>query len=394
MSKALTGLKVIDVSRLLTGPYCTMVLADLGADVIKIEVPGRGDDSRLFGPFAHGESGYFMTLNRNKRGITLDLRKPEGQEVFKDLIKSADILLENFSTGTMEGWNIGYEELSKVNPRLIYASITGFGQYGPYSHRVAFDPIAQAMGGLMSINGYPDGTPTRVGTSIGDINASILMSTGILAALYQRERTGRGQQVDVAMQDGIIAILENAIIRHTIDKEIPQRIGSRHASVTPYDVFAARDGYVFIACANEATWQRLCKAMKKEELIADERFEVNKKRTANVEALSQLISKWIGEYTVDEVLAVFEEHAVPSAPVLTIDKVVKDPQVKARNMVVAIDHPVAGKVSIPGNPIKLSASPDTIDRPSPILGQHTDEVLSQIGYSPDRIASLKANKII
>ena len=263
MSKALAGVRVIDVSRLLTGPYCSMVLADLGADVIKIEVPGRGDDARLFGPFAHGESGYFMTLNRNKRGITLDLRKSEGQEVFKDLIKNADVLLENFSTGTMEEWNLGYDELAKVNPRLIFASITGFGQYGPYSHRVAFDPIAQAMGGLMSINGYPDGPPTRVGSSIGDINASILMSTGILAALHQRERTGLGQRVDVAMHDGIIAILENAIVRYTIDNEIPQRNGSRHASVTPYDVFAAEDGYVFIACANEATWQRLCKAMKK-----------------------------------------------------------------------------------------------------------------------------------
>jgi len=394
MTKALNGLRVIDVTRLLTGPYCSMVLADLGADVVKIEVPERGDDSRLFGPFASGESGYFMTLNRNKRGITLDLRKAEGKEVFKDLIKTADVLLENFAVGTMDGWELGYEVLAQINPRLIFASITGFGQFGPYAHRVAFDAIAQAMGGMMSINGYPDGPPTRLGSSLGDINAANIMATGILAALYQREKSGLGQHIDVSMHDGIVAILENAIVRYTIDKIVPQRIGSRHATVTPYDVYAASDGYVMIACANEATWQRLCKAMHQEELIADERFEINKQRTANAVVLSEIISEWVGRYTVKEVGDILEQNAVPSGPVLAIDEVVNDEHIRARNMMAEIDHPVAGKVIIPGNPIKMSAASDSIDRPSPTLGQHTDEVLTEIGYSPGKIAGLRAAKII
>lgn len=394
MTKALTGVRVLDVSRVLTGPYCSMVLADLGADVVKVEVPGRGDDSRLFGPFANGESGYYMTLNRNKRGITLDLRRPEGQEVLRELTRTADVLLENFASGTMEEWGLDYTRLSEINPRLIYASITGFGQYGPYSHRVAFDAIAQAMGGLMSVNGYPDGPPTRVGVSLGDINAGNFMASGILAALYQRERTGQGQRIDVSMQDCIVAILENVVVRNTIDKEIPGRLGSGHASVAPYDVFAAVDGYVFIACANEATWKRLCAAMEQLELITDERFEVNSKRASNVAALAGIINAWSGQKTVEELLGILENNSVPAAPVLTIDQVVNDPHIRARRMMVEVDHPVAGKVVIPGNPIKMSASVDSIDRPSPVLGQHTREVLGAIGYSAEKIAALSEAKII
>jgi len=394
MTKALTGVRVLDVSRVLTGPYCSMVLADLGADVVKVEVPGRGDDARLFGPFANGESGYFMTLNRNKRGITLDLRKPEGQAVLRDLAKTADVLLENFATGTMEEWGLGYNDLALINPRLVYASITGFGQFGPNSHRVAFDAIAQAMGGLMSINGYPDGPPTRVGVSLGDINAGNFMTTGILAALFQRERSGQGQRVDISMQDCIVAILENAVVRHTIDKEIPQRLGSGHASVAPYNVFAAADGYVFIACANEATWQRLCVTMEQPELITDERFDINRKRAQNIFELSAIINAWSGRLTIEQLLGILEKNSVPAAPVLTIDKVVNDPHIRARNMMVETDHPVAGKVVIPGNPIKMSASADSIDWPSPTLGQHTEEVLAGIGYSAQKIAALRAAKII
>ncbi|MDR3593059.1 MAG: CaiB/BaiF CoA-transferase family protein [Negativicutes bacterium] len=394
MTKALTGVRVLDVSRLLAGPYCSMVLADLGADVVKVEVPGRGDDARLFGPFANGESGYFMTLNRNKRGITLDLRKPEGQAVLKDLAKTADIFLENFAVGTLAEWGLGYDQLSQVNPRLIYASISGFGQYGPNSHRVAFDAVAQATGGLMSINGHPEGPPTRLGVALGDINAGSFMVTGILAALYQRERSGMGQRIDISMQDCIAAILENAVTRYTINKEIPQRLGSGHANIAPYDVFAAADGYVFIACANEATWQRLCAAMGRPELIGDERFEINHKRAKNVVELAAVISAWSSRLTAEQLLSLLEQNSVPAAPVLTIDKVVNDPHIRARQMMVEIDHPVAGKVIIPGNPIKMSASADDFDRPSPTLGQHTEEVLAGIGYSAGKIADLKTAKII
>ncbi len=395
LTKALTGLKILDVSRVLTGPYCSMMFADLGADVIKVEVPEKGDDSRLFGPFKNGESGYFITMNRNKRGITLDLRRPEGQAVLKDLAAWADVLLENFATGTMEQWGLGYRHLAAVNPRLIYASITGFGQYGPYARRFAFDAIAQAMGGLMSITGQKDGPPTRVGTALGDINAGNFAAIGILAALYQRERTGRGQRVDISMQDCIAAILENAVVRYTIDGVVPTRLGSGHASVAPYDVFAAADGYVFIACANEATWRRLCEAMGRPDLAADERFAINDKRDRNREELSALINAWTSALAIEQLLAVLGEHGVPAAPVFTVGQVVDDPHIRARNMMVTVDHPVAGRVTVPGNPVKLSASDDYAPLPSPVLGQHTDEVLAGLlGYPTEKIAALKAAKIV
>lgn len=394
MEKALAGIKVVDLSRLLTGPYCTMNLADLGADVIKVEVPGRGDDARLFGPFHNGESGYFMTLNRNKRSVTLDLRQKEGQEVLRDLIVEADVLLENFTIGTMDNWGIGYESLREINPRLIFASITGFGQFGPYAERVAFDAIAQAMGGLMSITGYPDNPPTRVGTSLGDINAGNFMTIAILAALLQRSRTGEGQRIDISMHDCIFAILENAVVRYTMTGQNPTRIGSRHASVAPYDVFQAQDGFVIIACANEATWQRLCKAMGQPELISHERFLLNDNRAQNIKELSDLINAWTGKLELAAILEVLQQNAVPAAPILTIGDLAGDPHISARRMLVETEHPVAGKVRIPGIPFKMSASPDAIERPAPVLGQHTEEVLTQLGYDAERITRLKSAKII
>jgi crotonobetainyl-CoA:carnitine CoA-transferase CaiB-like acyl-CoA transferase len=394
LTKALAGLKLLDVSRVLTGPYCTMVMADLGADVIKVEVPDRGDDSRQFGPFAHGESGYYMTLNRNKRSLTLDLRRPEGQAVLKDLALWADVLVENFAAGTMAKWGLGHDDLAALNPGLVYVSITGFGQYGPYADRFAFDAIAQATGGLMSITGQKGGPPTRVGTALGDINAGNFASIGILAALYQRERTGRGQHVDISMQDCIAAILENAVVRYTIGGVVAGRLGSAHANVGPYDVFPASDGYVFIACANEATWRRLCKAMGREDLLADPRFAANQQRVENLETLTALISSWSGGHSADNLLAILRENDVPGAPVFTVDQVVNDPHIRARNMMVTVGHPVAGPVTIPGNPVKMSACDDTIERPAPLLGQHTDEILAALGYSAEKVAALKAAKIV
>lgn len=392
--KALQGVRVLDVSRLLTGPYCSMLLADLGADVIKVEVPGRGDDARLFGPFVAGESGYFMTLNRNKRGITLDLRQEEGQRIFRELAATADILLENFAAGTMAKWGLDYESLQAVNPKLIYASITGFGQFGPYAQRVAFDAVAQAMGGLMSITGHPENPPTRVGTSLGDINAGLFMSTGILAALWQRERTGQGQRIDISMQDCIFAILENAVVRYTMTGHVPTRIGSSHATVAPYDVFEAKDGYVIIACANEATWKRLCEAMGQPSLSAEARFALNPQRVEHMKELYAVIAGWSSGLSLAEVLTTLEAHAVPAAPVLTMDALVNDPHLKARNMLVETQHPVAGSVVVPGNPIKLEASPDSIESAAPVLGQHTDEVLRELGYDESALQELRGRRVI
>lgn len=394
MKKALSHITVLDVSRLLAGPYSSMVLADLGANVIKIEVPGRGDDARLFGPFNQGESGYFIALNRNKRGMTLDLRKPEGQAVFKELVAKADIVLENFAAGTMAQWGLDYESLAAINPRLIYASISGFGQTGPYSKLVAFDAIAQAMGGMMSVTGYPDSPPTRVGPGLGDINAGNYATMGILAALLQREKTGQGQKVDISMQDCMIAILENAIVRYTMAGDTPDRIGSRHPSITPYDVFPAKDGYVIIACANEATWRRLAEAMEQPELITDERFTVNAIRTQNIHQLTPIINKWTSSRTRQEILDILRANSVPSAPIFTIPDLVENEHVLARNMVLPVDHPVVGTLRIPGNPIKLDHSPDTIDRPSPLLGQHTVEILKEFSYNENQIQQLQDQKII
>ncbi len=394
MSKALSGIRVIDVSRLLTGPYCSMILADLGADVVKVEVPERGDDSRTFGPFINGESGYYMTFNRNKRSITLDLRKNEGQQVFCDLIKDADVLLENFAVGTMDKWGLSYEKLKEINPRLIFASITGFGQVGPYAKRVAFDAVAQAMGGLMSLTGDPDRPPLRVGTSLGDINAGIFASNAILAALFQREKNGRGQRIDISMHDCIFAILENAIVRFTMEHNIPTRIGSGHPSVAPYNVFTASDGYVIIACANEATWQRLCQAMKRTELPNDKRFNCNQQRSINSKQLDEIINAWTATLTVAELELILQQNSVPVAPVLSIDSLVADPHLRERNMLVEVDHPLCGKITIPGNPIKMELSPDTIECSAPLLGQHTDVVLKEIGYAPAKIEYLRQNKIL
>jgi crotonobetainyl-CoA:carnitine CoA-transferase CaiB-like acyl-CoA transferase len=393
MNKALSGTKVLDVSRVLAGPFCAMLLADLGADVIKVEVPRRGDDSRQFGPFRNGESGYYMTFNRGKRSVTLDLRKPEGQAVFKDLARTADVVVENFAVGTMDKWGIGYDDLKTINPRIVFGSITGFGQYGPNSQRKAFDPIAQAMGGLMSVTGPEGGTPVRVGIALADISAAQFLTNGILAALIQRGRTGEGQRIDVSMQDSIVGILENSIIRHTFSGEIPSPLGSRHPTITPYDVFRTRDGQIFICGANDASWQRLCKVMGRPELANEKRFQSNQDRTCHVFELKELIEDWTKGCSQEEVLTALEASEVPCAAIMGIDAVVSDPHLKARNMFVEVNHPTAGKVLITGMPIKMSASSDIIGTP-PVLGEHTETVLKELEYSEERIAKLRATGTI
>ncbi|MCL5040373.1 MAG: CoA transferase [Firmicutes bacterium] len=387
---ALQGIKVLDLSRVLAGPYCTLVLADLGAEVIKVEVPGVGDDARSFGPFLQGESAYFMSLNRNKKSIILNLKDEAGRGIFRRLVTQFDVLVENFRPGTMAKLGLGYEELARVNPGLIYTAISGFGQTGPYRDRPAYDIVVQGMGGIMSITGEPGGIPTRVGASLGDITAALFAVTGILAALHQRGLTGEGQLVDVAMLDGQVAILENAIARYEVMGQVPGPLGNRHPSITPFTSVRAADGWLIIAIGNDSLWKRFCRLIERPELADDPRFATNPARTDNWPELERILAGIFGARPVAQWLPVLEEAGIPCGPINDIARVVADPQVQAREMIWEMTHPVAGKLKMAGSPIKLSgAEKGGIRLPAPLLGEHTREVLiSYLGLSPEEVNEL------
>jgi len=392
---ALNNLKVVDLSRVLAGPYCTMILADLGADVLKIEIPEKGDDSRQFGPYVKDESAYFMSLNRNKKSLTLNLKTKEGKDIFKKLIKDADVVVENFRPGTMEKLELDYETIKKINPEIIYASSTGFGQTGPYSKRPAYDGVIQAMGGIMSITGQQNGEPTRVGPSIGDIFSGVFTAIGILSALNKRNETGLGSFVDVSMLDCQVAILENAIARYQATGNSPKPAGNKHTSIVPFEPFDTLDGEIVIAAGNDNLWKKLCKVIGKEELISDEKFKTNPKRNENYEELKPIISNEIKKKTTKEWNEILIDVGVPCGPINDIKMVVNDEQVNARNMIQEILHPTAGKTKIPGIPIKISGNDDKIRYPAPTLGQHNEEVLiDKLGYKKEEVEKLKEKGII
>jgi len=376
--KALEGIKVLDLSRVLAGPYCTMLLADFGANIIKIEPPGVGDDSRAYGPFVGKESAYFMSLNRNKRSITLNLKREEEVELFREMVKQADVVVENYRPGTMEKFGLGYEELKKINPKIIYAACSGFGNSGPYMLKPAYDIIVQAMGGIMSITGPEGGEPTRVGASVGDIIAGIFTAYGVMLGLFHRERTGEGQKIDVGMLDCQVAILENAIARYVVSGEVPQPLGNRHPSITPFASFNAKDGHIIVGAGNERLWQHLCTLLGCPELVKDERFNTNGNRTNNVKELTALLNGIFITKTINEWLELLEKAGLPCAPINDIEKIVNDPQIKARNMIIEIEHPVAGHLKMAGVPVKMSSTPGQVERPAPMLGQHTAEILQEM----------------
>ncbi|MBN1424330.1 CoA transferase [Candidatus Fermentibacteria bacterium] len=396
MARPLEGIRVVDLTRVLAGPFCTMVLSDLGADVIKVEIPGRGDDSRAFGPFKNGTSLYFFAINRGKRSVTLNLKTERGRGILLDLVMQSDVLVENYSPGVMERLGLGYEMLREHNSRLIYAAISGFGHTGPDSKRPAYDILVQAMGGIMSITGWPDMPPTRVGMSTGDITASLFTAVGIMGALYEREKTGRGQKVDVAMLDCQLAILENAVARFQVDGVPPGPLGNRHPTITPFQAFKALDGYFVVGAGNDGIWVRLCQAIGRPDWAAETRFATNASRTDALEDLIALLEPVFAVKTVAEWLVILEAAGVPCGPVNTIDRVVENRQLKARNMLVDVEDPVAGTVLVPGNPIKLSSVP--IEPPltrAPDVGEHTDSVLSSLlGMPHARIDDLRAQGVV
>ncbi|GAB4275986.1 MAG: CaiB/BaiF CoA-transferase family protein [Deferrisomatales bacterium] len=392
----LDGLRVLDLTRVLAGPYCTLVLADLGAEVVKVEIPGVGDDARHFGPFVGPESAYFMSLNRNKKSLTLNLKDPRGKELLLRLVERFDVLVENFRPGTMEKLGLGYEALARVNPRLIYAAASGFGQTGPYRCKPAYDVVVQGMGGIMSITGHPGGPPTRVGASIGDITAGLFTAVGILAALRARERTGKGQLVDVAMLDCQVAILENAIARYEVSGQPPGRIGNRHPSITPFTSVEAADGYLIVAIGNDALWRKFCRLVGREELAEQAAYRTNRERTENWESLEPVLAEIFAGRTVAQWLELLEGAGVPCGPINTVDRVVADPQIRARGMVVEVDHPVAGKTKMAGCPIKLSAAPERWEpSPAPLLGEHSREVLGGLlGLTEAEIDALEEEGVL
>ncbi|MFQ5988654.1 MAG: CaiB/BaiF CoA transferase family protein [Candidatus Methylomirabilales bacterium] len=390
----LNGIKVIDFSRVLAGPYCTMILADLGAEVVKIEEPARGDEARGVGPFLNGVSAYFMSINRGKRSVALDIKNAKGRDLAAQLTAHADIVVENFRPGTMERLGLGYHALAKINPRLIYAACSGFGQTGPYRKRGAYDMVIQGMGGIMSITGEPGGRPLKTGPAIGDIVGGLFTAIGILAALQARERTGEGQMVDIGLLDCQVALLENAIIRYTATGEIPGPLGARHPSIAPFEAFEAKDGYVIFAVGTPH-WERFSRILGREELLQDPRFATNALRAVNHAALQPVIADVAKTKTVQEWIDVMEKAGVPCGPINRIDQVVADPQVQARGMIAAVRDPEIGITRLPGSPLKLSRTPGRVDRPAPRLGEHTVDILKGwLGLETKTIDVLKQEQII
>ena len=378
MDGPLKNLLVVDLTRVLVGPYCTMILSDLGARVIKIEAPEVGDDSRGFGPFIEDYSAYFMSLNRGKESIALNLKNKNDKEIFEKILAKADILVENFKPGTLEKWGFGWNEVSKKYPKLIYASASGFGQTGPLKELPAYDMVVQGMGGLMSVTGHPNSEPTRVGTSIGDITAGLFTAIGINAALYDRQKTGKGTFIDVSMLDCQIAILENAIARYLSKNEIPEPMGSRHPSIAPFEAFKTKDSFLIIAAGNDKLFKSLCDVLEIPNIANDEMYKTNSLRSQNIDKLKLIIEDKLQHKNTDEWIKVMESLKIPCGPIFNIKQAVENPQIKERNMIVKSFHKKIGEFKSAGNPIKMSTYKDEKTRGDiPDLDEHRDKILKE-----------------
>lgn len=394
--QALQNLSVLDLTRVVAGPYAGSILGDLGARVIKVEMPGSGDDARGYGPYENGESMYFANLNRNKKGISLNLKTKEGREILLSLVKEADILLENYRPGVMDNLGLGYEILKEINPRLIYGALSGFGSYGPYAQRPGYDIISQGMGGLMSVTGAKGGEPTRSGNAMGDILGGMNLVIGILAAVNARNFTGMGQRIDVSLVDSVAASLENAYIRYFKSGEIPERSGNAYASIAPYDTYRAKDGLVIIACGNQKLYERFCnEVVNMPWMITDERFLNVPLRVKNNEIQKKYIEEWTMKRSVKEVVDIVLSKGIPAGPLYNVKQITEDEHIAgAREMFIEIEHPVIGKMKVNGNPVKLMDMMPRINCPAPTLGQHNNEILEKLGYVPEQIETLRKKGVI
>lgn len=400
MTGALSSIRILDLSHVLAGPTATMILGDLGAEVIHVEPP-QGDDAREYGPFVDkvdkNHSAYFISLNRNKKSVVLNLKQEKGKEILRELIKISDVIIENFRPGTMTALGFSWEEVQKINPKIIYASISGFGHetLPEYANRPAYDVVAQAYSGLMSITGPENGPPTRVGSSIGDIMAGHQAAIGILAALFYRNVTGKGQRYDGSMVDGLFSIMENAVVRYTTNNEIPKPLGTAHPTITPFQAFPTKKDWIIIAIGSDKLWGRLCMVLNRKDIIDDSRFITNNLRTKNHEACINFLTEELEQKTAAQWMAVFEKEGIPCSLVNNIKQICEDPQIQLRNMLVEIDQKDVGKIKIAGSPIHLSETPGTVYRGAPALGEHTAEILSSLlKKTKAEITSLKKEGVI
>jgi formyl-CoA transferase len=394
----LTGVRILDLTRAMAGPFCTMMLGDLGADVIKVERPGRGDESRGWGPpFVGepygpypGESAYYLSANRNKRSITVNLKEQKGVEIVRQLAAKADALVENFRTGVLDGLELGYEQLSSVNAQLVYCSISGYGRTGPYADRPGYDFVIQAEGGFMGITGPEEGPPFRVGVPIIDITAGMFSSTAILAALRARDTTGKGQLIDLSLLDTQVALLANVASNYLVGGQEPRRLGNAHPNITPYEAFRARDRWFALAAANERQWSILCDVIGQPDLRTDPRFADNNTRVENRSVLREVLDTAFLARDADEWLEAFRRAGLPCGPINTIPEVFSHAQAEARELIAVTEHPTAGTVQFPGFPYKLSDTPASVRRPPPMLGEHTEEVLVDLlGYSTEDVMACR-----
>lgn len=391
---ALQGIRVLDLSRVLAGPHCGAILADLGADVIKIEQPKTGDDSRFFNPFVNGESSYYMNMNRGKRGITLNLKK--GKDIFLSLVKTADIVIENYRPGVMDKLGLGYDVMKEQNPKIIYAAISGFGMHGPYALMPGYDLIAQAMSGIMSVTGVADGDPTRVGGPICDVMGGMTGAIAILGALQYRNTTGKGQMIDISLLDAAVASMSIINQHYLVDKRVPQRIGNAYESAAPLESFPASDGDVVIAVANDKLWSAFVGVIGKPELLEMPEYKTNHKRVQNRKTLKTYIDTWTKTKNVKEIVDAMLKAGVPAAPVLNIEQVCTDPHVAgARGMFPTIDHPKAGKIQLTNSALRMSESDACIASPPPTLGQHNAEIYGELfGFDAGKLAEMEAEGTI